>query len=144
MPGWTFIIHVFVCYTNNQTVRTECCLADHISAHVVVSAGISRLLDKCLSGIHNANYILKSIMCAVILVRGSQIPAYGIRLRMVQYTYLIWIGLGPSILSVIAKSLAYSGPSYPIHLYRPCPQVVLFEAGPKIFFALTAFFRRYK
>ena len=34
-------------------------------------------------------------------------------LRMVQYTYLICMGVGPSILSVIAKSLAYSGPSYP-------------------------------
>ena len=28
-------------------------------------------------------------------------------------TYLICMGLGPSILSVIEKSLSYSGPSYP-------------------------------
>ena len=34
-------------------------------------------------------------------------------LRMVQYTYWICMGLGPRILSVIAKSLAYSGPPYP-------------------------------
>ena len=33
----------------------------------------------CLSGIHNANYIVNSIVCAVILVRGSQVPAYRIR-----------------------------------------------------------------
>ena len=46
--------------------------------HVLVSAGISRLLDTCLSGINNANYIVNSIVCAVILVCGSQVPAYGI------------------------------------------------------------------
>ena len=34
-------------------------------------------------------------------------------LRMVQYMYLICMGLGPSILSFIAKSPAYSGLSYP-------------------------------
>ena len=33
----------------------------------------------CLSGINNANYIVNSIVCAVILVRGSQAPAYRIR-----------------------------------------------------------------
>ena len=33
----------------------------------------------CLSGIHNANCIVNSIVCAVILVRGSRFPAYGIR-----------------------------------------------------------------
>ena len=79
MPGWTFIIHVFVCYANSQTVRNECCLAERNSAHVLVSTGISRLLDTCLSGIHNANYIVNSIVCAVILVRGSRVPSYGIR-----------------------------------------------------------------
>ena len=31
--------------------------------------------------------------------------------------YLICIGLGPSISSVICINLSYSGPSYPIHLY---------------------------
>ena len=79
MPGWTFIIHVFVCYVNYQMVRTEWCLAERISAHVLVSAGISRLLDTCLSGIHNANYNVNSIVCAMILVRGSRVPAYRIR-----------------------------------------------------------------
>ena len=29
------------------------------------------------------------------------------------HTYLIRMGLGPSILSVIDKNLSYSGPSYP-------------------------------
>ena len=58
---------------------TEFCLAERNSAHVLVSARISRLLDTCLSVIHNANYIVNSIVCAVILVRGSRVPAYGIR-----------------------------------------------------------------
>ena len=62
-----------------QTMRTECCLAECNSAHVLASAGISRLLDTCSSGIHNANYIVNSIVCAVILVRGSRVPAYRIR-----------------------------------------------------------------
>ena len=46
---------------------------------MLVSARISRLLDTCLSVIHNANYIVNSIVCAVILVRGSRVPSYGIR-----------------------------------------------------------------
>ena len=46
---------------------------------MLVSARISRLLDTCLSVIHNANYIVNSIVCAVILVRGSRGPSYGIR-----------------------------------------------------------------
>ena len=79
MPAWTSIIQVFVCYANYQTVRTECCLAKRNSAHVLVSAGISQLLDMHLSSIHNANYIVDSIVCAVILVRGSGVPAYGIQ-----------------------------------------------------------------
>ena len=58
---------------------TEFFLAERNSAHVLVSAKISRLLDTCLSVIHNANYIVNSIVCAVILVRGSRVPAYGIR-----------------------------------------------------------------
>ena len=41
------------------------------------------------------------------LVRHMQNPSY------TYDEYLICIGLGPSILSVICKSLAYSGPSYP-------------------------------
>ena len=45
---------------------------------MLISAGISQLLDMCLSGIHNANYIVISIMCAVIVVRVSLVPAYGI------------------------------------------------------------------
>ena len=58
---------------------TEFCLAKRNSAHVLVSARISRLLDTCLSVIHNANYIVNSIVCAVILVRGIRVPSYGIR-----------------------------------------------------------------
>ena len=41
------------------------------------------------------------------LVRHVQNPSY------TYDTYLICMGLGPSILSVIDKSLSYSGPSYP-------------------------------
>ena len=33
---------------------------------MLVLAGISRLLDTCLSGMHNANNIVNSIMCAVM------------------------------------------------------------------------------
>ena len=33
----------------------------------------------CLSGIHNANYIVNSIVCAGLLIRGSRVPAYIIR-----------------------------------------------------------------
>ena len=60
-------------------MRTECCLAEINSEHVLVSAGISRLLDTCLLGIHNAYYIVNSIVCAVILVRGSGVLAYRLR-----------------------------------------------------------------
>ena len=79
MPCWTFVIHVFVCYANYQTARTECCLAERNSAYVLVSTGISRVLDTCLSSIGNATYIVNSIVCGVILVRGSRVPAYRIR-----------------------------------------------------------------
>ena len=50
----------------------------NVTQHVLVSAGISQLLDTCLSGIHNANYIVNSIVCAVILVHSSGIqnPAH--------------------------------------------------------------------
>ena len=41
------------------------------------------------------------------LVRHMQNPSY------TYDTYLICMGLGPSILSVIDTSLSYSGPSYP-------------------------------
>ena len=41
------------------------------------------------------------------LVRHMQDPQY------IRDTYLICMGLGPRILSVIAKSLSYSGPLYP-------------------------------
>ena len=45
---------------------------------LALQAGISRLLDTCLSGIYNANYIVNSTTCAVILVCGSRVPAYRI------------------------------------------------------------------
>ena len=51
----------------------------NVIQHVFVLAGISRLLDTCLSGKHNANYIVKSILCAVILVCGCRVPAYRIQ-----------------------------------------------------------------
>ena len=67
----------------------------------------------CLSGIHNANYIVNSIVCAVILVRGSRVQAYGMwpTHGPIHVLDMHVMGLGLSILSVIAKSLAYSGPS---------------------------------
>ena len=46
---------------NDQTVQTNCFSAEPNSAHVLVSVGISQMLDTCLSGIHNANYIVNSI-----------------------------------------------------------------------------------
>ena len=73
------LLYMYVSATNYQTVRTERCVAERNSAHVLFSTGISRLLDTCLSGIHNANYIVNSIVCVLILVRGSRVPAYGIR-----------------------------------------------------------------
>ena len=66
------LLYMYVSATNYQTVRTECCLAKR-------NSGISRLQDMCLSDIHNANYIVNSIVCAVILVRRSRVPAYGIQ-----------------------------------------------------------------
>ena len=75
--------------------------------------GISRLLDMCFSGIHNANYIVNSIVWAVILVRGSRVSAYGIQPTHAPIHVLDMHGTqGPRILSVVhlAKSLAYSGP----------------------------------
>ena len=65
------LLYIYLSAEKYQTMRTECCLAERNSAHVLVSAGISRLLDTFLSGIHNAKYIVNSIVCAVILVRGS-------------------------------------------------------------------------
>ena len=44
------------------------------------------------------------------MVRYMQNPLY------TYDEYLICIGLGPSILSVICKNLSYSGPSYPSSL----------------------------
>ena len=62
---------------------------------MLVSARISRLLDTCLSVIHNANYIVNSIVCAVILVRGSRVPAYGIRPMHGQIHIVNMHGTGP-------------------------------------------------
>ena len=68
------LLYMYLSAEKYQTMQTEFCPAERNSAHVLVSAGISRLLDACLSGIHNANYIVNSIVC-----RGSRVPAYGIR-----------------------------------------------------------------
>ena len=77
LPG--LLLYIYLSAEKYQTMCTEFCLAKRNSAHVLVSARISRLLDTCLSVIHNANYIVNSIVCAVILVRGSRVPSYGIR-----------------------------------------------------------------
>ena len=71
----------YTCICLLQTTRRceRSVVWQNVTQHVLVSAGISRLIDTCLPGIHNANYIVKSIVCAVILVRGSRVPAYGIR-----------------------------------------------------------------
>ena len=47
-------------------------------------------------------------------------------------TYWIWMGLGPSISSVIAKSLSYSGPSYPSSPVFDCD-----DDDDEMFHALT-------
>ena len=73
------VLYMYLSAEKYQTMRTEFCLAIRNSTHVLVLTGISRLLDTCLSGIHNANYIVNSIVCTVILVRGNRVPAYGIR-----------------------------------------------------------------
>ena len=39
------LLYMYLSATNYQTVRTECCLAERNSAHVLVSAGISRLAE---------------------------------------------------------------------------------------------------
>ena len=69
MPGWTFIIHLFVCTRTTRRCKLSAAWPNKTR----------RLLDTCLSGIDNANYIINSIMCAVILVCGSRVPAYRIR-----------------------------------------------------------------
>ena len=48
------------------------------TAHVSVSGGISLLPYMCLSSIHSANYVVNSIVCAVIFIRVSRVLAYGI------------------------------------------------------------------
>ena len=76
--AWLELYYTCICLLRT-TVRTECCLAEINSEHVLVSAGISRLLDTRLFGIHNAYYIVNSILCAVILVCGGGAPAYRLR-----------------------------------------------------------------
>ena len=96
-----------------QTMRTESCLADRNSAHVLVLAGMSRLLDTCLSGIHNANYIVNSIVFDVILVRGSRVPAYGIRPMHGPIHILDMHGTGTKhIVHHCQKSVVQSSPVY--------------------------------
>ena len=53
------------------------------------------------------------------LVRHMQNPSY------TYDKYLICIGLGPSISSVICKNLSYSGPSYPSSPVLPFPKLLL-------------------
>ena len=73
------LLYMYLSAEKYQTVRTECRLAERNSAHVLVSAGIRRQLDTCLSSIHNAYYIVNSNVCAVILVCGSRVSAYRIQ-----------------------------------------------------------------
>ena len=54
------LLYMYLSVENDQTVRTECCLAKRNSAHVLVSARIRRLVATCLSGMHNANYIVNT------------------------------------------------------------------------------------
>ena len=56
------------------------------------------------------------------LVRHIQNPSY------TYDEYLICIGLGPSISSVICKNLSYSGPSYPSSPVRVFVNITLIQA----------------
>ena len=56
------------------------------------------------------------------LVRHMQNPSY------TYDEYLICIGLGPSILSVICENLSYSGPSYPSSPVFPTDLLVYLSA----------------
>ena len=94
------LLYMYLSDEKRLPVRTECCQAEHNSAHLLVSSGISRLLDMCLSGIHIANYIVNSIECAVILVRVSW-AAYGIRPT---HSPIHVLDMHGSRLFVIAKS----------------------------------------
>ena len=68
----------------------------------------------CLSGIHNANCIVNSIVCAVILVRGSRVPVYGIRPTHGPIHVLDMHGTGTKhIVHHSQRSGVYSVPSYP-------------------------------
>ena len=78
--AWLDFYYTCICLLRNtRQCELSAVWDESNSAHVLVLAGISRLLDTCLSGIHNANYIVKSIVCAVILVRGGRVLAYGIQ-----------------------------------------------------------------
>ena len=105
-----FLLYMYLSAEKYKTVRTECCLAERNSAHVLVLAGIRWLLDTCLSGIHNANYIVNSIVCAMILVHGSHVPAYKIRPMHDPIHILDMHGTGTKdiVRHIIAKSLSYS------------------------------------
>ena len=71
-------------------------------AHVLVLEGISQLLDTCLSGIHNVIYIVNSIVCVVILVRGSRVSAYRIGpmhgpIHILDMHGTVWNAIRPNI-----------------------------------------------
>ena len=81
-------------------------------ALAVVFTGYSGFLHHLQLASHNlsviqANLDMTDSMAPGKLVRHMQNPSY------TYDTYLICMGLGPSISSVIDKSLLYSGPSYP-------------------------------
>ena len=73
------LLYMYLPATRNTRRCEQSAVWPNVTQHVFVSTVISRLLDTCLSGIHNANYIINSIVCAVILVCAIRIPAYGIR-----------------------------------------------------------------
>ena len=63
------------------------------------------------------------------LVRHMQNPSY------TYDTYLICMGQGPSILSVIDKSLSYSGPSYPSspeHTHSSAPKIFVWMENSNV------------
>ena len=70
------LLYMYLSATRTTRLCKLSAVWPNVSQHVLVSAGISRLLDTCLSGIHNANFFVNSIVCAVILVHGSRVPTY--------------------------------------------------------------------
>ena len=56
-----YVIDIYI-FVQLTSVNCQSCLSKCNSAHVSVLEEVSRLLETCLSGIHNANYIVYSIV----------------------------------------------------------------------------------